>query len=344
MSYTGATMGKSEATFPQGNTMARRVKINLRRDSIRTLAARADARTSGGKEATRPASAVKEQRKGAISTAAESATRATTAKEDGVASEPAIEASPATGPSPPSSSQPISCPSTPTPSPTTSTSPPQISSTSLQPPSKPPLHQRLGLLTTLINAYSSTQQRRPLLTNFFAALVIYLLGDLSAQYLGGSDYDPTRTLRNLLIGGIASVPAYKWFLFLSTSFTYPSFALSLLTRVAVNQAVFAPTFNTYYFGMQALLSGASVAETWERVRITVPESFLNSIKLWPAVTAFNFSFVPMQFRAIFAGSIAIGWQSYLSWLNRRAELAKGKDAGDGRVEAKREGREMAHAT
>lgn len=57
----------------------------------------------------------------------------------------------------------------------------------------------------------------------------------------------------------------------------------------------------------------------ERVKRTVPTSMMNSIKLWPAVTAISFAWVPQEHRSIFAGVIAIGWQTYLSFLNRTVE-------------------------
>ncbi len=71
---------------------------------------------------------------------------------------------------------------------------------------------------------------------------------------------------------------------------------------------------------------------------------INSCKLWPAVTAFSFTFIDAQYRSIFAGFIAIGWQTYLSYLNRKAEVeeqaqralgGKGKDSGE-RREAEKE--------
>ena len=91
------------------------------------------------------------------------------------------------------------------------------------------------------------------------------------------------------------------FMWLNRHFNYPSFVLSLATKIVVNQLVFAPTFNTYFFSMQSLLSGASVAEAWERIKNTVPRSFINSWKLWPAVTAFSFTFISPQYRFLFAG-------------------------------------------
>lgn len=108
-------------------------------------------------------------------------------------------------------------------------------------------------------------------------------------------------------------------MFLSRNFNYSSLLLSLAAKITVNQCVFTPVFNTYFFGMQALLAGDSLAESWERVKKTVPISLMNSIKLWPAVTAINFTFIPIEYRSIFAGTIAVGWQTYLSWLNRLAE-------------------------
>lgn len=107
-------------------------------------------------------------------------------------------------------------------------------------------------------------------------------------------------------------------MYLGTIFNYPSKILSLGTKVVVNQIVFTPVFNSYFFGMQSLLSGDGFTDAWERIKRTVPTSFVNSCKLWPAVTAFNFTYVLPQYRALFAGIVAVGWQSYLSLLNFRA--------------------------
>ncbi len=123
-------------------------------------------------------------------------------------------------------------------------------------------------------------------------------------------------------------------MFLGRCFNYPSKIVSLATKVVVNQIVFTPIFNSYFFGMQALLSGDSFLDAWERIKRTVPTSFINSCKLWPAVTAFNFTYIQPQYRALFAGQtisrnvmnianidpgvVAVGWQSYLSWLNQQA--------------------------
>ncbi|KAK0102058.1 hypothetical protein ONS95_001142 [Cadophora gregata] len=196
-----------------------------------------------------------------------------------------------------------------------------------------PLWQRLGPLSRAFQAYGRSQRKRPLATQFVSSLVIFSLGDISAQSIGGDEYDYKRTLRALVISAGSSIPNYKWFMFLNSHFNYTSKALSLVTKVTVNQIVFAPSFNTFFFGMQSFLSGDSLPAVWERIKHTVPTSVVNSCKLWPAVTAFSFTFIDPQYRSIFAGVIAIGWQTYLSFLNRKAErAAAGKIDGTFSVE------------
>ncbi|KAK0620049.1 hypothetical protein B0T14DRAFT_429593 [Immersiella caudata] len=182
-----------------------------------------------------------------------------------------------------------------------------------------PFWQRLGPLTRAAQAYGRYQRKRPLTTQLCSSLVIFFASDISAQSMGGRDYDPTRTVRSLIIGGVSSIPSYKWFVWLSHSFNYASRTLSLLTKVAVNQVLFAPTFNTFFFGAHAALAGESFDAVVERLKQTVPTSVINSAKLWPAVTAFSFTFIPIEYRSLFSGFIAVGWQTYLSFLNRMAE-------------------------
>lgn len=91
---------------------------------------------------------------------------------------------------------------------------------------------------------------------------------------------------------------------LGRSFNYASKYRSLATKVVVNQVAFAPLFSVYFFGMQSLLSGDNLKDIWERIKNTVPRSFINSCKLWPLVTAFNFTYIQPKSRALFAGQFS----------------------------------------
>lgn len=107
-------------------------------------------------------------------------------------------------------------------------------------------------------------------------------------------------------------------MFVHNNFNYASKFLSIFTKVALSQLVYAPVFNVYFFSAQSLLSGAGWDETLQRLQRTLPVSIVNSAKIWPAVSAFMFLYIDPAFRAIFAGTIALGWQTYLSWLNQMA--------------------------
>jgi hypothetical protein len=122
------------------------------------------------------------------------------------------------------------------------------------------------------------------------------------------------------------------FLFLGNHFNYPSKVLSIFTKVVVQQICFTPIFNTYFFGMQAVLSGEQPSGVLRRITQAVPESIVNSLKLWPAVTAFSFAFIMPQYRFMFSGIFAVCWQTYLSYLNRREE--KNESAGLSKLSAR----------
>ncbi|KAL4876257.1 hypothetical protein BJY04DRAFT_200155 [Aspergillus karnatakaensis] len=106
-----------------------------------------------------------------------------------------------------------------------------------------------GPLGKFGRSYSRYQEQRPYTTQLVSSLVIYLCGDLSAQYFfpaekrgvqqdgpgkedkdgeveteeeeGGGGYDPYRTLRHLTVGIGSSIPSYNWYLLSLSPPTHP---------------------------------------------------------------------------------------------------------------------------
>ncbi|KYK54069.1 hypothetical protein DCS_06025 [Drechmeria coniospora] len=75
---------------------------------------------------------------------------------------------------------------------------------------RPAWRRRLGLVTSIVEAYGRAQRARPYRTQLVGAVFVYLAADLGAQHIGGREYDPIRTGRSLLIGLVAAIPYYKW--------------------------------------------------------------------------------------------------------------------------------------
>lgn len=93
--------------------------------------------------------------------------------------------------------------------------------------------------------------------------------------------------------------------------------IAVTARVLVNQIFFTPIFLTAFFSLQSLLTGSTGRETTEKLKTTLPGAYVNSCQLWPAVTAINFWWIKLEYRSMFSGVIAIGWNSYLSYLNQQ---------------------------
>lgn len=183
------------------------------------------------------------------------------------------------------------------------------------------MHPLFGRLKSIrfFKWYSYQQKRRPYTTQICSTPIIYCLGDYSAQVIGGEEYDLHRSLRSVIVGAVTSIPSYHWFLFLGRHFNYSSTMLSTGAKVAVNQLIYTPLFNVYFFAFHAILSGQDARGAWERVKTAVPQSIPRSFLFWPLVTAFNFTYIKPQSRSVATGVFAVFWQSYLSWLNKRSE-------------------------
>lgn len=78
-------------------------------------------------------------------------------------------------------------------------------------PGDVPFWMRLGPLTRATQAYGRAQRKRPWVVQLCTSLTIFCLGDISAQRMSGKDYDPERTGRSLVIGGIISIPNFEWY-------------------------------------------------------------------------------------------------------------------------------------
>lgn len=73
-----------------------------------------------------------------------------------------------------------------------------------------PLWQRLGPITRAGQAYGRSQKKRPYVTQTITSMFIFFFADLGAQSMNDEEYDPSRTVRNIIIGAGTAIPAYSW--------------------------------------------------------------------------------------------------------------------------------------
>jgi len=175
----------------------------------------------------------------------------------------------------------------------------------------------------LIKTYNAQLKRHPLFTQSISTAALFALGDAIAQTTVEQtpSYDLVRTSKLAFFGGFISGPSLvTWYRLMEHIITFKRPITSLLTRVALDQSVFAPTFLLVFFCSQGFLSGESPHAIRDRLRMAYSQTLLNNYRLWPAVQLLNFYFVPLQHRVLVVNTVALGWNAYLSVVNQRANV------------------------
>lgn len=175
-------------------------------------------------------------------------------------------------------------------------------------------------LKRALQAYGTSQLCNPWITQISTSVVINCLGDVNAQFMfseAGVDFDVVRTLRMMLSGAILAIPGNEWYTRISFAFRSYSRPVAVGLRVTLSQVVFSPLILLGFFIVQGVLLGMGVKEIRDKIENTMPTAFIDSLKLWPAVSLVSFWLIPMEFRALLGGVASLGWNTWLSYLNSR---------------------------
>ncbi|ORX47969.1 Mpv17/PMP22 family protein [Hesseltinella vesiculosa] len=171
--------------------------------------------------------------------------------------------------------------------------------------------------------YTRALLKYPILTQSITTAGLFGAGDVIAQQAveqkGWDRHDTTRTVRMTGFGGCAAGPLLSnWYRFLELNIRRSTPLRTLAARVGLDQLVFAPCFIAFFFAAQGTLEGKTVNEIKVKLEHGYSSALFNNYKLWPAVQFANFYFVPLQHRLLVTNIVALGWNSYLSWVNQRS--------------------------
>ncbi|XP_019867108.1 protein Mpv17-like [Aethina tumida] len=148
-------------------------------------------------------------------------------------------------------------------------------------------------------------------------------GDLIAQTVVEkkplSDVDVTRTAKFFSFGIIFVGPTIStWYKFLDKKFIAQAGQLVnkkhvLFKKVALDQFVFAPSFIAVFLGVLNAAEGRNLSETRKEITNKYPDILTANYKLWPWVQLVNFYFVPLRHQVLVVQSVALLWNTYISW-------------------------------
>mmetsp|Transcript_17846 Transcript_17846/g.46610 ORF Transcript_17846/g.46610 Transcript_17846/m.46610 type:complete len:227 (+) Transcript_17846:229-909(+) len=165
-----------------------------------------------------------------------------------------------------------------------------------------------------VSWYNSRLAAFPLITTAVSTAIIGAAGDAGSQLLiEQREWDATRTLRFGMLGLILTGPTlHLWYGALYKHFSGVS-AVQVLKRVALDQALFAPTFTAAFVSILFATEGRSLTELRGHMERNYAESVCVNWVMWIPAQVINFRFIPSAHSVLFANFVAVFWNSYLSW-------------------------------
>ncbi|KAF0521243.1 Protein sym1 [Gigaspora margarita] len=177
-------------------------------------------------------------------------------------------------------------------------------------------------MSVFISWYKYHLLRRPILTQSIATGIIFTSGDIIAQGFieqrGHKTYDFSRTLRLGGFGALIAGPSgATWYRILDKYIDIKKPFLALLTRVTLDQTIYAPSFIATFLSVQSILERQSKEQIVKKFKKVYLPTLINNYKLWPTVQLLNFYFIPLNHRLLVVNTVALGWNTYLSIVNKR---------------------------
>ncbi|KAM3966876.1 mitochondrial inner membrane protein Mpv17-like isoform 1-T3 [Aphomia sociella] len=176
----------------------------------------------------------------------------------------------------------------------------------------------------IFKLYQQALARRPYLVQAVQAGTLMGAGDIISQTIIEKtklkEIDYKRTLQFSSIGLFVGGPALRLWYGILNKYIGSSGKSVVLKKVFVDQLVFAPAF--LFFILSAV--GTMQGKTWENVRKDINANYFDVLKtnyyIWPLVQIINFYYVPLQYQVLLVQTVALFWNTYLSWKTNRIRL------------------------
>lgn len=172
-----------------------------------------------------------------------------------------------------------------------------------------------------MDGYSRFLTRHPLLTKSLTCSILLSVGDAVSQVLDMWNHrelhrlDAKRLGTMAVFGGVYLGPVlHVWYSFvLGRCFPVPGL-LTAAKKTVMDQAIFAPFgFVTFFTGL-TLLNGGTWAQAHGKLQKELWSTLMVNWSVWPVVQAFNFALVPIPYQVLVVNTVAIVWNSYLSYV------------------------------
>ncbi|KAK9811885.1 hypothetical protein WJX72_011789 [[Myrmecia] bisecta] len=175
---------------------------------------------------------------------------------------------------------------------------------------------KAATLRNIWSAYNRRLATHPVPTKSLTCLVGSFLGDVLAQVLSGSTFDPSRTLKMSVFAFAWGGPSgHYWNLFLDRVIMphRPHSMAAVVAKMAVDQLLFCPLGTCIFFSYLKLVEGRPDLIV-SFIQEKLVKTLLANYALWPAAVLIGFRFVPTDLRILYGNCIGVVWGAYVSFL------------------------------
>ncbi|XP_076398353.1 mitochondrial inner membrane protein MPV17 [Megachile rotundata] len=172
----------------------------------------------------------------------------------------------------------------------------------------------------VVKMYRKLLTKYPLLTQATQAGTLMALGDQIAQNLVErkefKDLDFVRTAQFGGIGFFIAGPATRTWYGILDKYIGSKGGVVVLKKVCCDQLFFAPIFIGVLLSVIGMLQGNDLENLQNKLKKEYPDILKNNYKLWPIVQLVNFYFIPLQYQVLKVQSVALLWNTYISYRTR----------------------------
>lgn len=89
-------------------------------------------------------------------------------------------------------------------------------------------------------------------------------------------------------------------------------------KVLMDQIVFAPTFLLFILSSVGFMQGKSLENIEKDIKNNYLDVLITNYYIWPFVQIINFYYIPLQYQVLIVQTVALFWNTYLSWKTNKS--------------------------
>ncbi|XP_041974486.1 protein Mpv17 [Aricia agestis] len=169
----------------------------------------------------------------------------------------------------------------------------------------------------IFNFYHQLLHKHPILMQAVQTGLLMGTGDIISQTLiekrTREQFDFKRTAQFSSIGFFALGPSLRMWYGTLNKYVGSSGKTVALKKVCFDQVIFAPTCLFFILLSVGLMQGKDIDRIKSEMQNNYPDVLITNYYVWPFVQLLNFYFVPLHYQVLLVQTVALFWNTYLSW-------------------------------